>query len=112
MNDSADQIRSFASATHNSKQHFQYFSIELGPKSQLATHASNLLDLSIFVHDAIDTIYELYADKFPTREPVPLILIGHSYGGQIAKLSALLDSSLTSDCRVQSIVTLGTPHEK
>lgn len=107
---SVDQARSFASFMHNEDNILQYFAIDFNEEI-IGLHASEILSKAAFVNDALEEILTLYESKNAANKGkmTKITLLGHSYGGYIAKTSPLL-SNYPEGCPVSNIVMLGTPN--
>ena len=108
---SADQVRSFSSPMHNEDGFFQYFAIHFKyPFS--AIHGSSILTQAIYVNDALRTIQQLYKEErgsnYDKNANFKIIVIGHSYGGMVARTAMLLNNH-PQPCLVSDIVMLSTP---
>jgi hypothetical protein len=63
---SHQQIRSFASATHNPDNFFQYFAIDFN-NDFLGIHGSDIMKKSAFVNEALFAIRKLYTTKTSSK---------------------------------------------
>lgn len=104
---SVDQSRSFASYMHNDDNLFQYFALDFNDEA-IALHGADILTKADFLNKAIEAIVSLY-DQNSNSKDLKIGLLGHSYGGFIAKASMLL-SNHPKKCLVKLIVMLGSPN--
>jgi pimeloyl-ACP methyl ester carboxylesterase len=100
------QVRSFASATHNPDGYFQYFVADF-EGDIIGLHGSDLLKKAAFVNEAIRVIRKLYHKVNPD---IKVMILGHSYGGMIAKIAPLLSNH--PNCAVSNLLMLGSPTVK
>eukprot|EP01041_Mallomonas_annulata_P008577 gene8577-17693_t len=102
-----EQVRSLASYMHNNGT-LQYFAIS-AKDPYTAYHSSSILRQAVFVNDAIYKIRSLYTKQFNT-EPPKVMIVGHSYGGVVARAAVFLSNH--PKCAVSTIITLGTPSHR
>lgn len=106
---------------------FQYFSIDFGDESSSGIHGSHVVNQALYVNQALRKIIYMYREKgllmcfrlFAVANAVPILfigiespkvmLLGHSAGGMVARLSLLL-SNHPIHCVVSSIVMLNSPN--
>eukprot|EP01039_Chlorochromonas_danica_P009099 gene9099-10043_t len=107
---SDSQGRSLAAEVHNQDGLLQFFAVDFNNEA-VAFHGSDILTKAAYVNYAIHTIQSLYEkNSKKMSQEFHLTLIGHSYGGFIAK-SALILSNYPK-CVVNTIIMLSTPISK
>ncbi|KAI9353993.1 PGAP1-like protein-domain-containing protein [Pilaira anomala] len=103
------QIRSLASTTTNLfhenqktyNKNMDFFTVDLNEELS-ALNGQNLLDQAVYLNDVIKRIRELY------QGPVPVMIIGHSMGGIVARAMFLQPNYIPGS--IDTIVTIATPH--
>ncbi|XP_026683277.1 LOW QUALITY PROTEIN: GPI inositol-deacylase [Diaphorina citri] len=109
---SGKQVRSIASVAlrksvdeSHLQFHFDFFSVDFN--GEYSALFGGVLDAQTrYVAHSLHKILTLYQ---PHRQPVSVVIIGHSMGGMIAKGLYLLDGFDPS--LISTIITLATPHE-
>ena len=101
------QVRSLASVAlrkaERHRNHFNYFTTDFDEDFS-GLYGGVLMGQVHFVHSCLKHIVKMYGKKKST----PVILIGHSMGGMIARALFTLDNFRSKF--VSIIITLGTPH--
>eukprot|EP01033_Poteriospumella_lacustris_P000864 gene864-618_t len=107
---SVDQSRSFASYMHNDDNDLQFFSLDFGGEP-IAFHGGDILTKATFLNKALDAIVKLYEKAGRSTSELKVGLLGHSYGGFVAKTSMVL-SDHSKQCVVKLIVMLSAPNTR
>lgn len=94
---------------HNSDQFFQYFSLDFNGEP-IAFHGGDIVDKAVFVNEALKYINEMYEKQGQVGGVKHVILLGHSYGGMIARTAVLLSNH--PKCLVQNIIMLSSPNTR
>ena len=127
------QGKGFASTTyflasrleHAPSSHFDVFSVDFNAELSVF-HGPTLIRQAEFVTDMIDKILAGYEHLPRSLRPTSVILLGHSMGGIVARLSVMNLAELSGNAnppqlnlveaqsltKVNTIVTIGTPHTK
>ena len=101
------QVRSLASVAlrkaERHQNHFNYFTVDFDEDFS-GLYGGVLMGQVSFVHSCLKHIVRLYGRKTSS----PVVLIGHSMGGMIARALFTLDNFQPKF--VSIVITLGTPH--
>lgn len=101
---------------HNDDNYFQYFAMQYN-NGFSAYHASDIISQAYSMNNALIKIKELYKKDTSLVHDVDdgsfnIMIIGHSIGGVIARMSVLLNNHPHTSCMVKNIIQLGTPNIK
>eukprot|EP01031_Cornospumella_fuschlensis_P031827 gene31827-38484_t len=102
---SDSQVRSLSSFMHNEDGLLQFYAVHFDYEA-MAFHGGDILTKAAFVNTAIKTIQAQYQQQRP-NEDFQITLIGHSYGGMIAKAALLLTNH--PQCVVKNILAISAP---
>lgn len=102
------QVRSMASYMHNEGKNLEYFSLQFND-SNMAFHASDVLNKAVSVNNALTNILEIY--KKGNKAPPKIIIAAHSFGG-IAARTAVLLNNFPEDCPVSDIIMFSSPNSR
>ncbi|KAI8094669.1 PGAP1-like protein-domain-containing protein [Thamnidium elegans] len=102
------QIRSLASTTtqlyhqnREGRKNIDFFTVDLNEELS-ALSGQNLIDQAVYLNAVIKRIQDMY------QRPVPVMIIGHSMGGIVARTMFMQPNYIPYSIR--TIVTIATPH--